>query len=93
MADMRRFEQWARRARNEAAPQPEVVHAVMGRLRHASAQSATANAARPDLWLWLFSAASGCAAVVCAALGYGAWVAMGEPWASWLQDLLDWGIL
>ena len=88
MASLGQFDRWAHRAHAEAAPQPNVTTAVLRRLRETEPE-----AAQPGLWLWLLSGVSACAALICAALGYGAWVALTEPWPSWLHDLSNWGWL
>ena len=75
MSDMERFQRWARRAREEGAPGPDVVPAVMARLRRMPALDAPPP---PRTLLWALSGAAGCVATVCAALGYQAWLAASD---------------
>ena len=86
---LEQFERWARRAQHEPAPQPDVAHAVMGRLRRARPEPA----ARPSILLWAFSGASACAAAVCALLGYHAWLAVTDPFQGWMENVSTWWML
>ena len=88
MPNLDHFQRWAQRARDENPPQPDVAGAVMRRLRQMEAP-------RPETgpWMWAASAASVCASVACAALGYAAWVELSAPWQGWIQELSDWGVL
>ena len=89
MSGMERFEQWARRARADLGPQPDVTDAVLREV--ARAETARARAAR-RLVLG-FSTAAACAAVVCALLGHAAWTTLDNPLRGWLGDLANWGTL
>ena len=88
MSDLKQFERWAVRAREEQSPAPDVAPAVLARLRHASAEPP----AVPGAWIWAASAA-GCAAAVAAIVGYAAWVELAMPWTSWFSELSNWGTL
>jgi len=87
MNGMDRFERWARSARREEPPRPDVVRAVMGRLERPAAAPA------PRRLLWAMCGAAACAALACAALGLQAWAEMQDPLRAWLTGLADWGTL
>ena len=89
MSGMERFEQWARRARADRAPQPDVTGAVLREV--ALAETARARAAR-RLALG-FSTAAACAALACALVGHAAWTTLDNPLRGWLSDLANWGTL
>jgi hypothetical protein len=88
MDDLKQFERWAVRAREESSPEPDVARAVLSRLRQPNAEPPAAPAA----WIWAASAA-GCAAVLAAIVGYAAWVELAAPWTSWLSELSNWRTL
>ena len=87
MGSVDKFGRWAKRAREEPAPEPYVAETVMRRLSEAQPQTGT--------WLpvWLLSGATACAAVIFAVLGVQAWVAVSDPFGTWMQDLATWGVL
>ena len=89
MADLRQFEQWAARAREEPAPAPDVAPDVMRRLRRMQPGAYPG----PTVWMWAASGAAAAAAVVCGMLGYYAWVEITAPWHPWLQEFSDWWAL
>lgn len=87
MKDMEQFEHWASRARGEDAPQPDVVPAVMARLRAEPSSAARGGA------LWALSCVAACAAAVCCVAGYRAWTVLDHPLRTWMEDLSRWGML
>lgn len=84
-----RFDRWAARARQEAVPEPQTAEAVMRRLRRPKSP-VIVNA---PAWMWVASAASVAAALVCGVLGYLAWVEMNAPGVAWLQEFSNWGVM
>ncbi|MGD1001166.1 MAG: hypothetical protein ABSA67_10770 [Candidatus Brocadiia bacterium] len=89
MDELKQFERWAVRAREERSPEPDVTPAVLARLRHTDAEAPTG----PGAWIWAASALAGCAAVLAAVVGYAAWAELAAPWTSWFSDLSNWGAL
>lgn len=87
MPDMNDFDRWARRACAEVPPQPDVAPAVMQSLRGLKRRP------EPVGLMWLLSGAAACAAALCAAVGYRAWLALDSPLRTWVEDLSEWGIL
>ncbi len=85
---MRQFDRWAERARWEAAPTPDVSACVLRRLQGAQQAPAPANG-----WFVGFAAATAAAALICAWVGYVAWIELAEPWQGWLHELSGWGVL
>jgi hypothetical protein len=89
MSDLKQFERWAVRAREERSPEPEVASAVLARLRQANAEPP----AGPGAWIWAASAVAGCAAALAAVVGYAAWAELAAPWTNWFSELSNWGTL
>ena len=87
MSDLKQFERWAVRAREERSLEPDVAPAVLARLRHANGELP----AGPGAWIWAASAVAGCAATLAAVVGYAAWVELAAPWTSWFSELSNWG--
>ncbi len=88
MNEMRQFEKWAQRARWESAPAPDVSARVLQRLQEAQPARAPVNG-----WFVGFTAAAAAAALICAWVGYVAWVDMGAPWQGWLHEFSGWGTI
>jgi hypothetical protein len=90
MATLDQFDAWARRAAREEVPVTDVAGPVLARLSQAE---------EPDVafvrWLWGATAATACAAAVCAAVGYLAWseVAVLSHWFGWARDFqMGWSL-
>ena len=89
MPDIEQFNRWAQRAEGEKAPEPDVVHAVMRRIREGRRDPLPGPGALP----WVMSGAMAAAAAVCAVLGAQAWMAASDPVAAWVRQVAEWGML
>lgn len=88
MDALERFNGWARRAGQEAAPMPDVAGPVMLRLGELSIPRND-----PGPWAWAATGVSACAAAACALLAWGTWAELALPWYTWVQDLPSWWVL
>lgn len=87
MSGLESFKEWARAAREEKGPKPEVSAAVLDRL------AAEGAAAETHAGLWGLAGASAFAAVLCAAWGLDAWGVLLGDWYGWTQDFGPWSYL
>lgn len=85
--EMKDFEAWAKLARTEAAPEPDVERAVM---RGLSLEEEPDPAAAG---LWTFAAAAAAAACAFAVTGYGLLESMLGEWYGWFGEFTSWGML
>ncbi|MBI5244757.1 MAG: hypothetical protein HY922_13895 [Elusimicrobia bacterium] len=88
MSELERFQRWAGLARLEQPPKPDVAPAVLERLRETVVFPEAATAG-----MWLFAAASACAAAVCAVFGYDSWLTLLGDWYGWVQDFAPWRLI
>lgn len=87
MSGLERFEEWARTARGEDAPRPDVSASVLRRL--------AVERAFPELtppW-WGLAGASACAAALCVVWGLDDWNSLFGDCYSWIQDFSQWSFL
>lgn len=85
MTGMERFDRWARLARREAAPAPDVAAAVLERIRRVAAPEPG-----PGLVGWILGSATAAAALWVGSAGLSAWLKLGE-WSALGMGILGGG--
>ena len=88
MSSMQQFDKWSHRARWESAPTPDVSVRVLRRLEGALPAPVPLNG-----WLIGFTAATAAAALLCAWVGYAAWIELAGPSQTLLHELSGWGMI
>jgi hypothetical protein len=87
MNELERFEEWAKTARGETVPRPDVAASVVRRLEEERAFPGLTQS-----W-WGLAGASACAAALCAVWGLDAWNSLFGDCYAWIQDFSHWSIL
>jgi len=86
MDGAKQFEKWAKRAREDQGPTPDVTARVMRTLAR-PAPTYPEERVWPG---WVASAVLVAATLICVVLGAEAWEAIGEPLGEWTQVASEW---